>query len=275
MSPVIKDKEIPRWRPLRRLSIFAPAKLSPKRILLLVAALACLFLLLAPSYIRPATILEAAGGDDEVISGHRSRVGLTSMLNLRKQSNGGKPMALFVTSHDLDEVVGLMEIACEMAAAGSLPVFLLFLGRNSKGSVRLFFRANKWDRKTCPLIYYDGRHQYSSFMEQLSASEDQLRETIMKLDPLLVFHLDGEEDWFMQSLERVVGWQSQIARLIQLKRSALPNLRWIATLSYISLACIFAQNSANSSLECSQDRYCNHCISVKYWNSISTNRISP
>jgi hypothetical protein len=235
MSHKIKDKEIPRWRPLRKLPRLAASKLSPKRILILVIALACLLLFLAPSYIRPITVLDGRGGNDEVVSGRPSRTGLNSTLNLEDLLTG-KRMAIFVTSHDLHESAGLMLTACEMAAAGNIEVFLMFLGRNSAGSVRFFFEANQFDKETCPLIYYDGRHEYSSLAEQLSATEGELLEAISKLDPLFIVYLDNEEAWLLHSLERVVYWRRPTINLIQLKRRALSNLRWMATLSVEALA---------------------------------------
>jgi len=49
-------------------------------------------------------------------------------------------------------------------------------------------------------------------------------------------YVEDEEDWIMQVLERVVYWRQPAISLIQLKRGALPNLRWISTLTPSALA---------------------------------------
>ena len=67
--------------------------------------------------------------------------------------------------------------------------------------------------------------------KQITATEEILGQAVDLTRPSVVVYMDDEEDWFMQSLEKAVYWRRPAISLIQLKRSALANLRWIASLS--------------------------------------------
>ena len=128
-----------------------------------------------------------------------------------------------------------------------------------------WLRANQFIGSTCSLNTLDGRHQYWSTEKQQSATKDILADAIEMLNPSVVVYVDDDEDWFMQSLERVVYWRRPAISLIQLKRNAIPNLRWIASLSPAALAGISPFSTLNSygvnsvfSVEYAANRYCNN-----------------
>ena len=133
-------------------------------------------------------------------------------------------------------------LACEMATAKNMNVLMVYVGMNSTSKVGNFFRANQFDRTTCPMAWYDARHQYSSTNVQESATESILKDVVAVLRPSVVVYLEDDEDWFMQSLERVVYWKRPAISLIQLKRTGIQNLRWISSLTPSALAGIPLEN---------------------------------
>ena len=95
--------------------------------------------------------------------------------------------------------------------------------------------------------------------KQIDATEEVLAVAVDLTGPAVVVYLDDEEDWFMQSLEKAVYWRRPAISLIQLKRSALANLRWIAELSPSALmgmssfcSCVFC-DGVDFSVELSAD----------------------
>jgi hypothetical protein len=225
----IKDKEIPAWRPLQGVPRLALSKLSPKRIVILLLLSAVLLFFLAPTFFNRAEVIDPEEKDDDVLLSLRKE--LKSSLALRGEFSKPKPAAIFATSHDLYNASGITALACDMAAARQMNVLIMFLGLDSSERVPLFLRAHQFERATCPMVWHDARHQYSSIVQQQTATEAILADVLSYLNPSVVVYVDDEEDWFMQSLERVVYWRSPAISLIQLKRTALVNLRWIASLS--------------------------------------------
>ena len=122
-----------------------------------------------------------------------------------------------------------------MAVAKKMNVLMIFLGRNPTETIPFFLNAHRFDRSTCPIVWYDGRHEYLSVNLQESAAERVFEEIMIALSPSVVVHLD-DEAWLIRSLQRLVYWQYPAISLIQLKRTAIQNLRWMASLSPSALA---------------------------------------
>ena len=238
VSHTIKDKAISRWQPLQRVPRIALSKLSPKRIFILLLVLACFFLFLGPPYFRSRDVTsELKEADDEVLLSLRKE--LKSILALRADLSSNKPAAIFVTAHVLYNASGITTLACDIAAAKKMNVLMMYMGRNSSETVPFFLRANQFDRSTCPIVWFDARHEYESIAKQEGAMEEVLADAVSALNPSVVVYVDDEEDWFLQALKTVVYLRSPRVCRIQLKRSALANLRWIASLNPAALAGIF------------------------------------
>jgi hypothetical protein len=249
---IIKDKEIPRWRPLQRLPRIALAKLSLKRIIILFLAIICFIFLLYPQHVGRNVLKDTKKDDDEVLLSLRKE--LHSILNLRGDFSTARPVAIFLTAHDLYNATGLTTLACDMAAAKKMNVLMMFVGKNATEKVPFFLRANQFDRTTCPMVWLDVRHEYSSLNKQESATEIVLNDVISTLHPSVVVHLDDEVDWFMRSLERVVHFRRPPISLIRLKKATIHNLQWIASLPPSALAGISLNLwGSDSSLECTSD----------------------
>ena len=233
VTTTVKDKEvqIPRWQPLQRLPRFP--KLSPKRLIILIVILGALMLCFSPSYMNRSAI-DPDENDEDVVKGLRKE--LKATMSLRGEFSLGKAAAIFVTGHDVRDAAGITALACDMAAAKKLNVLILYVGVNATETVPFFFRANGFDRTSCPVVWHDARHRYSSVNKQESATEQILADAIGFIDPSVAVYVEDEEDWIMQVLERVVYWRQPAISLIQLKRAALPNLRWISTLTPSALA---------------------------------------
>lgn len=270
---IIKDKEIPRWQPLHRLPRIALAKLSPKRIIILFLIIICFIFLFYPQHVGRNVLKDAEEDDDEVLLSLRKE--LHSILNLRGDFSTARPAAIFLTAHDLYNATGITTLACEMAVAKKMSVLMMFVGKNATEKVPFFLRANQFDRTTCPMVWFDVRHEYSSLDKQESATEIILNDVISVLHPSVVVYLDDEEDWFMQSLERVVYLRRPAISLIQLKKAAIHNLLWIASLAPSALACILLiYRGSNGSLECTSDRHCHNDITGQHRHIIPINTIS-
>ena len=237
VSHTIKDKEISRWQSLQRLPSIALSKLSPKRLLIVFVVIVCLLFLLSPStYINRTVLNDPKEDDDAVLFDLRKEI--HSMLNARGDF-GTKHVAIFITSHDLYNATSITMLACEMAAARKLNVLMIYAGTNATEKIPFFLRANQFDRVICPMVWFDVRHEYSSLSIQESATETVLRDVVSVLWPSVVVYLDDEKDWVVQSLERVVYWRRPAISLVQLKRAAIQNLRWIASLTPSALAGTF------------------------------------
>ena len=234
VSHIIKDKEIPRWHPLQRVPRIALSKLSPRRLLFLLLILATLLLFLTPSYVNRAAIIDPEENDEQVLLKFRKE--FRSLLSLRGEFSTTKQNAIFITAHHVYNATGITMLACEMAIAKKLNVLMIFVGMNSTEKVAFFLRANQFDRMSCPMAWYDARHEYSSLNVQESATESILKDVMTVLRPSVVVHLDDEADWFMQSLKQVVYWRRPAISLIQLKRATIQNLRWIGSLTPSALA---------------------------------------
>ena len=101
-----------------------------------------------------------------------------------------------------------------------------------------------------------------------------LNDVVSTLHPSVVVHLDDEEDWFMQSLKRVVYDQRPPISLIQLKKAAIHNLLWIASLAPSALAGILLILwGSDSSLECTSNRRCDNHITSQHRHIIPINTI--
>jgi hypothetical protein len=238
-SHTIKDKEIPQWQPLQRVHRFALIQLSShKRFLLLLFAVLSLLFLLKPRYTERIVALdERIEGDAETLLRICKDFRALSSLHSEFSSPSAREhTAVFITAHDLYNATGLTMLACEMAAARKMNVLMLYVGRNSEG-IPFFLRANQFDRvSSCPMTWFDARHEYSSLSMQEMATETVLREVISSSNPSVVISLDDDEDWFVQSLKQVVHWSQPRISSIQLKRSAIPDLHWITTLGPSALA---------------------------------------
>jgi len=238
-SHTIKDKEIPRWQPLRRVHRMAVLKLSShKRVLLLLITVICLLFLLRPRHRESLIALdERVEGDEKALRRIRKDFQALQSQHAEMTPTSGKHTTIFTTAHELYNATGLTALACEMAAARKMNVLMLYVGLNSPESIPFFLRANQFDRgASCPMTWFDARHAYTSLNEQESATEAVLREVIRSLNPSVVISLDDDADWFLQSLERVVYWHKPSISSIQLKRPALSNLHWMTTLSPSALA---------------------------------------
>jgi hypothetical protein len=242
----IKDKEIPRWQPLQRVAL---AKLSPKRLVLLFLALAFLLFLLSSSLITRPTALDPHEIDAQATASLRRQ--LHSTINLRGDfSLTTRPTAIFVTAHDLRNATGLTGLACDMAAAKKMNVLMMFMGRYATDQIPLFLRAHGHDRVSCPIVWHDARHEYYSRENLKEATAEILDDAVRLVSPSVVVYVDDEEEWFMGSLEKSVFWRRSSISLVQLKRAALHNLRWIASLTPHALAgFLYCKYPADCSLE--------------------------
>jgi len=264
VSHTIKDKEIPRWQPLQRVPQIALAKLSPKRIVLLFLGIATLLFLLSPKSLHKGVILDPEKQDESILTDLRKE--LNSLLTLKADFSTQKKSAIILTAHSLSNATGLTSLACDLSHSRKMNILLLFMSQNSSSSLPFWLRANQFvGSSTCPMTWFDARHLYSTMEKQQSATEVILGDMVRLLDPSVVVYVDDEEDWFMQSLERVVYWRRPAISLIQLKRNAIPNLRWIASLSPAALAGISPFSTLNSygvnsvfSMEYAANRYCNN-----------------
>lgn len=86
------------------------------------------------------------------------------------------------------------------------------------------------------MVHLDARHEYTTIYRQAVAMEELVREASMYLNPRGIVYVDDEEEWIFQSVERAVEWRRPVISMIQLKREALQNLRWIASLNANALA---------------------------------------
>ena len=272
VSQTIKDKEIPRWHPLQRVSRIALSRLSLRRLLFLLLILATLLFFLTPSYVNRVAVIDPEENDDQVLLELRKE--FKSLLSMRGEFSTTKQNAIFITAHDLYNATGLTMLACEMAMAKKLNVLMIFVGTNSTEKVAFFLRANQFDRTTCPMAWYDARHEYSSLNVQENATESVLKDVVTALQPSAMVYLDDDADWFMQSLERVVYWKRPAISLIQLKRTDIRNLQWIGSLNPSALAGISLMTGFNCSLECSTNRYCYYNLAIQHRNVIPINTIS-
>jgi hypothetical protein len=235
VSHTIKDKEVLRWQPLQRISRINLPKLTIKRAILLFLAIVTLTFLLAPSHVGRRPILTAAEQDEQVATRHRET--LKTLVSKRGAEFGQlKQTVIFITAQDLYNASGLTALACEFATKKKMNVLLLYAGLNSTESIPFSLRANRFDKATCPMTWHDARHEFSTIYRQASATEEMVRHALLYLRSATVIHLDDEEEWFIQSIERAVYWRRPSIPVIQLKRDALYNLRWMASLSPSALA---------------------------------------
>jgi hypothetical protein len=235
VSHTIKDKEIPRWQPLQRIKRLNLPKLTIKRFVLLFLAIVTSLFVLAPSHIKRIPTLNAEAEDEAVSS--RQRDTLKNVI-LQKGLDFGRTRqtVVFITGQDLYSSAGLTGLACEFAAKKKVNVLMVFAGLNSTEGIPFFLRANQFDKSTCPMLWHDARHEYATIYGQASATEDMVRQTFAFLFRAVIVHIDDEEEWFIQSVERAVYWRRPAIPVIQLKREALHNLRWMASLSSTALA---------------------------------------
>ena len=231
VSHTIKDKEIPRWRPLQRIPAIRlfVSKLSPKRVIILLLVLATLLFFFRPSYLSSVTIIDSEERDDDVLRSLRNE--LRGTIAGQWDLKSTKDKVLFATAHALRNASTFTSLACSMAAAKKVDVMMIYAGINSTDTLPFFLRANRLDKASCPMVYFDARHEFATVYKQTSAVEDVLSDAVIYTNPSVVVYLEDEPDWFIQSLERATFWRRPAISLIQLRRSALPNLRWIATLS--------------------------------------------
>lgn len=272
----IKDKEVPRWQPLQRWRMphMSLSKLSPKKVVMLSLMFVAVFFYMTRSFINGDEIIDPKETDDEVLKGLRKE--LRSTLSAKVDRSKQKPTAIVVTAHTLYNASGITSLACKMAAEKKMNVVTIYAGMNTTDTVPFFLRANGLGQTTCPMIWHDARHEYSTVYKQTTAMEDIIGDAISYMDPSVVVYVDDEEDWFMQSLERSVYWRRPAISLVQLKREALVNLHWIASLSPSALAGTepFCKTLSDLSLEYTPDRHSNNDISVQYGHTLSTDRIS-
>ena len=268
----IKDKEIPRWQPLQRVAL---SKLSPKRLVLLILALATLLFLLSSSFITGPTPPSSHEIDTHVTASLRQQ--LRSMVNLRGDfSLTTRPTAIFVTAHALHNATGLTGLACEMAAAKKMNVLMVFMGGYATDKIPMFLRANGFDGGSCPMVWHDARYEYYSLDNMKEAAAEILDDAVKLVSPSAVVYVDDEEEWFMGSLEKSVFWRRPSISLIQLKRAALHNLRWIASLTPHALAgSPHCKYPVDFSLEHTANRCRYNDVARKHRHTVSTNRITP
>jgi hypothetical protein len=228
----MKDKEIPRWYPLQRLAL---SKLSSRRFVLLILAVTSLLFFLSSSFITRTTPPDPHETDAEAAASIRKQ--LHSTINVRFDfSMATRPTAIFVTAHDLRNATGLTGLACDMAAAKRMNVLMVFTGGNATDEIPLFLRANGFDRPSCPIVWQDARYQYSSKHGMKGATVDLLDYAVRFVNPSVLVHVHDEEDWLMESLRESIISRRPSISIIQLKRGALHNLRWISTLTPHALA---------------------------------------
>lgn len=230
----IKDKEVPRWRPLQRMPHMALGKVSPKRVVILSLSFIVLFFFITRSFINSDEIVDLKEADDDVLKALRKE--LRSILSVKIDRSKQKPTAMVVTAHTLSNASGITSLACKMASEKKMNVVMIYAGMNATETVPFFLRANGFGQATCPMIWHDARHEYSTIYKQTAAMEDVIGDAISYTNPSVVVYVDDEEDWFMQSLEKSVYWRRPTISLVQLRRTALANLHWIASLSPSALA---------------------------------------
>ena len=161
-----------------------------------------------------------------------------------------RPTAIFTTAHDLRNGTGLTALACDLAAAKKMNVLMMFMGGNSTDKVPLFLRANAFDRRSCPMVWFDARYEYSSRDNLKEATAEILEDAVRFVSPSVIVHVDDEEDWWREILEKSVHSRRTTISLIRLKQAALHNLRWIASLTPHALAgSLRRKDSVNCSLE--------------------------
>jgi molybdopterin-guanine dinucleotide biosynthesis protein A len=170
-------------------------------------------------------------GDEEVLVLMRTQ--LRKVIASQWDLKSSRPSIMFATAHALRNASTLTVLACEVAVARKMAVMMIYTGDNSTGSIDFLLHANRLEQ--CPLVWFDARHEYSTIDTQINAAEQVLSDAVNYLKPGVVVSVDDEPDWFVQSLERATYWRRPEISSIQLKRSALRNLRWIATLSPSSL----------------------------------------
>ena len=271
VSHTIKDKEVPRWYPLRRIYRLNLPKLSFKRILLLVLVAAALLSSLTPTYVNRTVITDLEETDEEVLLSLRRA--LNSTFTLHGDFSTSKPAAIFATAHDLYNASGITALACEMASAKEMNVLIMFLGMDSVGGIPQFLRAHQFSPAACPMAWHDARYKFSSLIQQKSAAELLLSDAVSYFKPSVAVYLDDEQDWFMQSLERVVYWRLPAISLIQLKRTSLPNLRWVAHLNARALESELAPPMlAENRLEYTTNRCRDYDFQIQHRHIISTDR---
>jgi hypothetical protein len=209
-------------------------KLSPKRIVTTFLIFIILMFILTRSFMHSSDIVDPEEADDDVLKALRKelRRTLSVGIDLSRQ----KPTAMVVTAHTLYNASAITSLACKLAAAKKMNVVMMFAGMNATDTVPFFLRANGFGKATCPIIWHDARHEYSTIYKQTTAMEDIIGDAMTYMNPSVVLYVDDEEDWFMQSLERAVYWRRPAISLIQLKRTALVNLHWVASLSSSALA---------------------------------------
>ena len=256
-TTTIKDKEVPRWRPLHRMPHW---KLTPKRTITLLVLLALVIFAFIHSLGRGAVILDTEESDEDILRSLKKELkGLLTSTRGAQLHSKQRDTVMFVTANTLYNTTRFTDLACEMSHAKKMNVLLMYVGTNSSDTVAFSFRANYRDKTNCPLIWHDARYEYSSVYKQIDATEEVLAVAVDLTGPAVVVYLDDEEDWFMQSLEKAVYWRRPAISLIQLKRSALANLRWIAELSPSALmgmssfcSCVFC-DGVDFSVELSAD----------------------
>jgi hypothetical protein len=137
-----------------------------------------------------------------------------------------------------------------MAAAKKMNVLMMFMGRYATDQIPLFLRAHGHDRVSCPIVWHDARHEYYSRENLKEATAEILDDAVRLVSPSVVVYVDDEEKWFMGSLEKSVFGRRSSISLVQLKRAALHNLRWIASLTPHALAgLLHCKYPADCSLE--------------------------
>lgn len=179
-----------------------------------------------------AVILDTEENDEDILQSLKKELkGLITGSRGDQHHSKQRDTAMFISANTLYNTTTFTDLACEMSLSRKMNVLLLYVGTNSSDTVAFSFRANHRNKENCPVIWHDARHEYSSVYKQTTATEEILSEAVELTRPSVVVYLDDEEDWFMQSLEKAVYWRRPAISLIQLKRSALANLRWIAQLS--------------------------------------------
>jgi hypothetical protein len=167
--------------------------------------------------------------DEDVLEGLRNE--LERIIAQQWDLKSTRPKILFATAHDLRNATTFTELACEMALARKMDVMMVYAGMNATDTIPFFLRANKFDESNCPFVWFDGRHEYPSLYKQTNAVEDVISDNVVYVNPSVVMYLDDEPEWFLQALERATIWRTPPISMVQLKRGALPNLRWISSLS--------------------------------------------
>jgi hypothetical protein len=244
VSRTIKDKEIPRWRPLSRVlrvRTLLASKLSPKRVLVLLAALIVVLLFLCSGYFRRGIHPSVLINDEDVLSSVRTQLRRTIASQWDLKSS--KPSILFVTAHTLRNASALTSLACEIALARKMDVLIIYTASNSSGTIPFFLHANRLER--CPFVWFDARYEYADTYTQISAVEEIISDAVNYVKTGVVVSVDDEPDWFAHCLDRTTYWRQPAIASIQLKRSALANMRWMVHLSSASLKGIIPRTETN------------------------------